>query len=123
MAGECRPATGNLEHGIQGWSHPDQGDHLRPGSYPIGGRKVLQRLRRPGAADRLPEKVAAAIVEFITGPFADNPQRVSKDLTGRLAGYRSSRRGDYRVVIKIIEVDRVVLVDRIDHRSHIYRPR
>ena len=71
---------------------------------------------------RLPEKVAAAIVEFITGPLADNPHRVSKGLTGRLASYRSARRGDYRVVIKIIEVDRVVLVDRIDHRSHVYRP-
>ncbi|MHB1472253.1 MAG: type II toxin-antitoxin system RelE family toxin [Dermatophilaceae bacterium] len=72
---------------------------------------------------RLPEKVAAAIVEFITGPLADNPHRVSKDLTVRLAGYRSARRGDYRVVIKIVEVDQVVLVDRIDHRSNVYRPR
>jgi mRNA interferase RelE/StbE len=72
---------------------------------------------------RLPEKVAAAIVEFITGPLADNPHRVSKDLTGRLDGYRSARRGDYRVVIKIIEVDRVVLVDRVDHRAQVYRPR
>jgi mRNA interferase RelE/StbE len=72
---------------------------------------------------RLPEKIAAAIVEFITGPLADNPHRVSKDLTGRLAGYRSALRGDYRVVIKIIEVDHVVLVDRVDHRAHVYRPR
>jgi mRNA interferase RelE/StbE len=71
---------------------------------------------------RLPEKVAAAVVEFITGPLADNPYRVSKALTGRLASYRSARRGDYRVVIKVIEVDRVILVDRIDHRSHVYRP-
>jgi mRNA interferase RelE/StbE len=72
---------------------------------------------------RLPEKVAAAIVEFITGPLADNPHRVSKDLSGPLAHYRSARRGDYRVVIKIIEADHVVLVDRIDHRANIYRPR
>ena len=70
-------------------------------------------------------KVVSALGEkqFITGPLADNLHRVRKDLTGRLAGYRSARRGDYRVVIKIIEVDQVVLVDRIDHRSHVYRPR
>jgi mRNA interferase RelE/StbE len=73
--------------------------------------------------DRLPEKVAAAIVEFITGPLPDNPLRVSKDLSGRLAGYRSARRGDYRVVIQTIDVDQVVLVVRIDHRAHVYRPR
>ena len=72
---------------------------------------------------RLPRKVAAAIVEFITGPLTDNPHRVSKALTGPLASYRSARRGDYRIVIKIIEVDHVVVVDRIDHRAHLYRPR
>jgi len=72
---------------------------------------------------RLPEKVAAAIVEFITGSLAENPHRVSKNLTGPLVGYRSALRGDYRVVIKIIDGDHVVLVDRIDHRANIYRPR
>jgi mRNA interferase RelE/StbE len=29
---------------------------------------------------RLPEKAAAAIVEFLTGPLADNPCRLSKPL-------------------------------------------
>jgi mRNA interferase RelE/StbE len=52
---------------------------------------------------RLPGKIAAAIVEFITGPLADNPQRLSKPLRGQLDGYRSARRGDYRVVFRIDE--------------------
>jgi mRNA interferase RelE/StbE len=90
-------------------------------SEPIWRVEVSSEAQR--GLNRLPEKVAAAIVQFITGVLADNPQRVSNDLTGRLAGYRSARRGDYRVVIKIIEVDHVVLVDRIDHRAHVYRPR
>jgi len=90
-------------------------------SQPVWRVEVSSEAQR--GLHRLPEKVAAAIVEFITGALADNPHRVSKDLTGRLAGYRSARRGDYRIVIKIIEVDQVVLVDRIDHRANIYRPR
>lgn len=36
---------------------------------------------------RLPAKVAAAIIEFITGPLADNPARLSKPLRNELAGY------------------------------------
>jgi mRNA-degrading endonuclease RelE of RelBE toxin-antitoxin system len=71
---------------------------------------------------RLPGKVAAAIIEFITGPLADNPARLSKPLTNRLGGYRSARRGDYRVLIRVDETGRVVLVVRIDHRANVYRP-
>ena len=35
---------------------------------------------------RLPEKAAAAIVEFVTGVLADNPYRLSKPLTNELLG-------------------------------------
>ncbi|MGH3719861.1 MAG: type II toxin-antitoxin system RelE family toxin [Pseudonocardiaceae bacterium] len=72
---------------------------------------------------RLPGKVTAAIVEFITGPLAANPIRLSKPLNGELASYRSARRGDYRVLIRIDEGDRAVLVIRIDHRADVYRAR
>lgn len=72
---------------------------------------------------RLSGKVAAAIVEFITGPLAANPWRLSKPLTAELADYRGARRGDYRVIIRIDEPTRTVLVARIGHRSDIYRPR
>jgi mRNA interferase RelE/StbE len=72
---------------------------------------------------RLPGKVAAAIIELITGPLATNPARLSKPLTNELSGYRSARRGDYRVLIRIDEPTQVVLVVRVDHRAGIYRPR
>lgn len=71
----------------------------------------------------LPAKVAAAIIEFITGPLADNPERSSKPLHDDLATYRSARRGDYRVLIRIDTDAHVVLVVRVDHRANIYRGR
>ncbi|OQZ99416.1 type II toxin-antitoxin system RelE family toxin [Mycolicibacter algericus] len=71
---------------------------------------------------RLPHKTAAAIVEFITGALADNPARLSKPLRAELARYRSARRGDYRVLLRIDEDRRVVLVVGIKHRAHAYRP-
>lgn len=72
---------------------------------------------------RLSGKVATAIVEFITGALARNPQRLSKPLRGDLDGYHSARRGDYRVVFRIDEDERTVVVVGIRHRAHIYRPR
>ena len=71
--------------------------------------------------ERLPQKIAAACVEFLFGPLADNPQRVRKALRAELAGSHSARRGDYRVIYAIREDDRVVEVEHIDRRSDIYR--
>ena len=70
----------------------------------------------------LPESVAAAVIEFLTGPLVENPQRVGKPLRGDLAGIHSARRGTYRVLYRINAKDREVVILRIDHRSDVYRP-
>ena len=72
---------------------------------------------------RLPERVAAAIVEFIVGPLVQEPERVGKPLQRALAGYLAARRGAYRVVYRLIEDDHVIRVVRIEHRSDVYRNR
>ena len=71
----------------------------------------------------LPEAVAAAVIEFLTGALVDNPRRVGTPLRGELAGIHSARRGTYRVLCRINERHREVIVVRIDHRSDAYRPR
>jgi mRNA-degrading endonuclease RelE of RelBE toxin-antitoxin system len=73
------------------------------------------------ALRRLPEKVAAAAVEFIYGPLAGNPTRVGRPLRFELEGAYSAHRGDYRVVYRIDEERRQVLVLAIGHRADIYR--
>jgi mRNA interferase RelE/StbE len=70
----------------------------------------------------LPEAVAAAVIEFVTGALLANPQRRCKPLRGELAGIHSARRGTYRVLYRINEASREVVVLRIDHRSDAYRP-
>jgi len=72
---------------------------------------------------RLSERVAAAIVEFMVGPLVDEPSRVGKPLQHELAGYRSARRGSYRVVYRLDDGKREVRVVRIEHRSDVYRSR
>lgn len=68
---------------------------------------------------RLSEPVAAAIVEFLVGALVDNPRRVGYPLHRELAGLRSARRGQYRVVYEIDDDGHTVNVVRIDHRSDV----
>lgn len=72
--------------------------------------------------DRLPLKVAQAIVEFTTRTLPENPERMSEPLQREFEGLRSARRGDYRVLFFLDdEADRLVVV-RVAHRSDAYRP-
>ena len=73
-------------------------------------------------AEVLPEPVAAAVIDFVTGPLLDNPRRVGHELRGELAGIHSARRGTYRVLDRIDDATRTVTVLRVDHRRNVYRP-
>jgi mRNA interferase RelE/StbE len=75
------------------------------------------------ALDRLPEKIANAVVEFAYGGLAENPHRVGHPLRFELEGRHSARRGDFRIVYDIDDDQRTVTVLAVDHRSDIYRPR
>ncbi|MFI5085005.1 MAG: type II toxin-antitoxin system RelE/ParE family toxin [Actinomycetales bacterium] len=72
---------------------------------------------------RLPEKSAAAIVEFVTGALADNPRRLSKPLTNERLGLCTAQRGNYRVLFSLDVEDHILYVHRIDHRADVYKPR
>ncbi len=70
---------------------------------------------------QLPEKIAAAVLEFIIGPLADNPHRVGKQLDEPLFPYYSARRGEYRVIYEIFQNEVLVEVVTIAHRRDAYR--
>lgn len=72
---------------------------------------------------KLPEAVAIAVIEFITGSLASNPRRVGKPLTRELRGKYSARRGAFRVIYSIDDADLLVTVLRVEHRADVYRPR
>ena len=71
---------------------------------------------------RLPEKIGTAIVEFVYGSLAANPERVGRELQLELAGRHAARRGDYRVIHHIDRPAAVVLIVHVDHRADVYRP-
>lgn len=66
--------------------------------------------------------MAPAVIDFLTTSLLENPHRVGKPLRDDLDGIWSARRGTYRVLYRINERSREVVVLRIDHRRDAYRP-
>lgn len=88
------------------------------GDYEI----VLTPPARRALNKRLPEPVAAAVIDFMTTALVQQPRRVGKPLRGELAGIWAARRGTYRVLYRVREEPREVIVVRIEHRRDAYRP-
>ena len=82
---------------------------------------VLTPPARRAIAEELPKAVAAAVIDFITTALLENPRRVGKPLRNDLDGVWSARRGTYRVLYRIHQSRREVVVLRIDHRRDAYR--
>ena len=72
-------------------------------------------------SETLPEAVAAAAYEFITGPLLTDPHRIGKRLLPPMDDRFSARRGTYRVIYRIDDKTRVVTVVDVAHRRDAYR--
>lgn len=84
---------------------------------------VLTPPARRAITEVLPEAVAAAVIGFVTTALIENPHRVGKPLRDDMEGIWSARRGTYRVLYRIHEDRREVVVLRVDHRRDAYRLR
>ncbi len=82
---------------------------------------VLTPPARRALSDRLPEAVAAAVIDFLTTALVEQPRRVGKPLREELTGLWSARRGTYRVLYRIHDEPAEVVVVRIEHRRDVYR--
>jgi mRNA-degrading endonuclease RelE of RelBE toxin-antitoxin system len=87
----------------------------------VSFRVVVTRTAARQLTEHLPESVAAACIEFIFGPSADNPLRVGAPLRAPFVGQWRARRGEYRVRYRIDNATQVVYVLDIDHRRDAYR--
>lgn len=76
---------------------------------------------RRALSESLPEAVAAAAYEFITGPLLTDPYRIGKRLLPPMDDRFSARRGTYRVIYRIDDKARVVTVVDVAHRRDAYR--
>ena len=71
--------------------------------------------------NRLPAKIALAVVEFMIGPLVAAPRRVGHPIQRELTGMWSARRGAYRVIYEIDDDNHQASVLRIEHQADLYR--
>ena len=90
------------------------------GDQPAGDLYELRTTStvRRALGEVLPEAVAAAAYEFITGPLLRGPYRVGKRLLPPMDDRFSARRGTYRIIYRIDNKNRVVTVVDVDHRQN-----
>jgi len=69
----------------------------------------------------LPEAVATAAYEFITGPLLLDPHQIGKRLLPPMDDRSCARRGTYRVIYRIDDKTRAVTVVDVAHRRDVYR--
>lgn len=81
---------------------------------------LFTRTARRALEHDLPEKIATAAFEFIMGALRENPHRLGKPLREPLAPLYSARRGEYRILYRIIDVHLVIDVVSITHRRDAY---
>jgi mRNA interferase RelE/StbE len=71
--------------------------------------------------NKLPLAAAVAMHEHLTGPVADNPYRLGKQLDAPLDQLHSTRRGEYRALYSISDDAVIVTVVTVAHRRDAYR--
>lgn len=73
--------------------------------------------------ETLPEPVAVAVIDLITGPLLTDPRRVGKPLRRELEGIWSARRGTFRVLYRIDEPRHEIVVLLVNQRRDALRAR
>jgi mRNA interferase RelE/StbE len=74
-------------------------------------------------AEKLPEPVAAAVVELVLGALSHEPRRVGKPLREPFDGQWTARRATYRVIYTIDEDKHLISIEAVLPRGTAYRPR
>ena len=89
---------------------------LEEGPYELRTTSTVRR----ALSETLPEAVAAAAYEFITGRLLADPHRIGKRLLPPMDDRFSARHGTYRVIYRIDNKDRVVTVVDVARRRDAY---
>ena len=88
-----------------------------PDAYEL---RITATVRR-ALSESLPEAVAAAAYEFITGPLLLASRRIEERLLPPMDDRFCARRGTYKVIYRIDDKARVVTVVDVAQRRDVYR--
>lgn len=73
---------------------------------------------------RLLPKVTLTVITYVNHRrLAENPQRLTKPVSGELPHLRSARNRDYRTPFRLDDQLAALWIIRVDHHAHAYRAR
>ncbi len=70
---------------------------------------------------RSPRTSALLCLRASSAPIADNPRRLGHALEAPLQGQDSARRGEYRILYRIDDDERIIYVMTVGHHRDVYR--
>jgi mRNA-degrading endonuclease RelE of RelBE toxin-antitoxin system len=85
-------------------------------------RVVFTAAAKRALSESLPEDVAVAAWDLISGGLAYSPHRSGKPLNEPFEGLHAARRGTYRITYRINDAAHTATLIAIKHRKDAYRP-
>lgn len=64
--------------------------------------------------------IALKLEEKINNYLAQSPKELGKALVGKYSGLYRYRYGDYRIIYEIDKINKILIINRVGHRSDVY---
>ncbi len=68
----------------------------------------------------LPPEIALKIYNRVESYLAQSPKELGKALVGKYSGLYRYRYGDYRIIYEIDKTNKILIINRVGHRSDVY---
>lgn len=69
---------------------------------------------------KFPPEIALKIYNRVESYLAQFPKELGKALVGKYSGLYRYRYGDYRIIYEIDKTNKILIINRIGHRSDVY---
>lgn len=70
--------------------------------------------------NKIPSEAALKIYDRVESYLAQSPKELGKALVGKYSGLYRYRYGDYRIIYEIDKTNKILIINRVGHRSDVY---
>ena len=69
---------------------------------------------------QLPSETSLKIYNRVESYLAQSPKELGKALVGKYSGLYRYRYGDYRIIYEIDKTNKILIINRVGHRTDVY---
>lgn len=70
--------------------------------------------------DKLSSEIGLKIYDRVQNHLVQAPKELGKALVGKYRGLYRYRYGDYRIIYEIDKINKIIIINRVGHRSNVY---